>query len=46
MIPYYSDVLKTIEDSLESIPTDLYEQIINECVRTLEDGGKIIASGL
>ena len=46
MIPYYCDVLKTIEDSLESIPIDLYEQIIDECVQTLRDGGKIIASGL
>ncbi len=46
MIDYYKDVLKTIEDSLESIPVELYEQIINECVETLRNGGKIIASGL
>lgn len=46
MIDYYSDVLNTIKDSLESIPVDLYEQIITECVETLNNGGKIIASGL
>ncbi len=46
MIDYYKDVLNTIEDSLESIPVDLYEQIITECVETLKNGGKIIASGL
>ncbi len=38
--------MKTIEDSLESIDEKLYEQIIEECVDTLKNGGKIIASGL
>ena len=46
MISYYGDVLKVLQDSLESIPTDTYEQLINECVETLKNGGKIIASGL
>lgn len=46
MIKYYEDVIKVIEDSLESIPTEIYEQIISECVETLNNGGKIIASGL
>lgn len=46
MIEYYEGVLETIKDSIESIPVDVYEQIIDECVSTLKDGGKIIASGL
>lgn len=46
MIKYYEGVLETIKDSIESIPEDIYEQIINECVETLKNGGKIIASGL
>ena len=46
MIPYYESVLEVIKDSLESIPTDVYEQVISECVDTLKNGGKIIASGL
>ena len=46
MIAYYDEVLKVIQDSLESIPVDIYEQIISECVETLKNGGKIIASGL
>lgn len=46
MIAYYKDVMNTIEDSLESIDEKLYEQIIEECVDTLKNGGKIIASGL
>lgn len=46
MIKYYEDVMKVIEDSLESIPTNVYEKIITECVDTINNGGKIIASGL
>lgn len=46
MIEYYKGVLDTIKDSIESIPEDTYEQIIDECVNTLKNGGKIIASGL
>ncbi len=43
---YYRDVLKVIEDSLESIDSAIYEQIISESVEVLKSGGKIIASGL
>lgn len=46
MIEYYNEVLNVIQDSLESIPIDIYEQIITECVDVLNNGGKIIASGL
>lgn len=46
MIAYYENVMEVIGDSLESIPVDTYEQIIEECVETLKNGGKIIASGL
>jgi len=46
MIEYYKEVMCTIEDSLESIDENLYEQIIEESVDTLKNGGKIIASGL
>ena len=46
MIDYYKRVLKVLTDSMESIPTEIYQQLINECVSTLNKGGKIIASGL
>lgn len=46
MIEYYREVMETIEDSLESIPTDMYGQLVDECENTLRNGGKIIASGL
>lgn len=46
MITYYEAVLNVIRDSLESIPSDTYEQMINESVEVLKNDGKIIASGL
>ena len=46
MIAYYEEVLDVIKDSIESIPTEIYEQIINESVDVLKNRGKVIASGL
>ena len=46
MITYYEGVIDTIKDSIESIPEDKYQQIIDECVESIKNGGKIIASGL
>lgn len=46
MIAYYANVLEVLNDSLESISVEIYEQLIKECVQVLRSGGKIIASGL
>jgi len=46
MTGYYGEVMKVIEDSVESMNLAVYEQIINESIETLKCGGKIIASGL
>ncbi len=46
MIGYYENVLEVIRKSMDSIPEDLYEKLLDECVDTLKKGGKIIASGL
>lgn len=46
MIAYYEEVMKVVEDSLESVPVDIYEKLIDESVEVLKKGGKIIASGL
>lgn len=46
MIAYYETVMDVIKDSLESISVNLYEQVICECLEVLNNGGKIIASGL
>ena len=46
MISYYREIMTVINDALESIPADLYEQILEESVQVIKNGGKIIASGL
>lgn len=46
MIAYYENVIEVIKNSIESIPDEQYEQLLDECVKTLRNGGKIIASGL
>lgn len=46
MTGYYGEVMKVIEDSVESMDLATYEQIINESVEVLKSGGKVIASGL
>ncbi len=46
MLEYYSDVLKTLEEAMDSIDEVQYQKILDECEETLKNGGKIIASGL
>ena len=43
---YFEDVLSVIKESIESVDENVYKDLIDECVRTLKNGGKIIASGL
>lgn len=46
MITYYEETIEVIRDALESIPVKDYEKLLGECVDVLNNGGKIIASGL
>lgn len=46
MKQYYKNVLHTIEDAINSIDESLYNELLDECEKTLTGGGKIIASGL
>ena len=46
MLEYYSEVLETIKEAMESIDEKQYQEIVDECEETLRKGGKIIASGL
>ena len=46
MIPYYEETINILKDSLESISVENYNNVIEECVSVLNNGGKIIASGL
>ena len=43
---YYEDVLNVIRNSIESVDEFVYKDLIEQCVKTLKQGGKIIASGL
>lgn len=46
MIEYFRNVLDAIQKSIDSMEPTVYEQLIAECVDTIQSGGKIIASGL
>lgn len=46
MIAYYENVLKVIRESIDSIDVEEYEKLVFQCVETVKQGGKVIASGL
>ena len=46
MIKYYEDVLAVLRDSVNSMDDTVYERLIRQCVETIRNGGKIVASGL
>lgn len=46
MIEYYSDLIRIITNSMESLDEDMYNSLVEQCVDTIQKGGKIIASGL
>lgn len=46
MIEYYNNILKTINNSLESINEFEFNNLLNDCYATIKNGGKLIFSGL
>ncbi len=46
MIKYFESVLRTLENSLNSLNEERFKQLINESVETIENGKKIVVSGL
>ncbi|MBE5926115.1 MAG: SIS domain-containing protein [Lachnospiraceae bacterium] len=46
MIKYFEDTIRTIENSLESVSEEQFNRLVEDSVKTLETGHKIIASGL
>ncbi len=46
MISYYENVMKTLKKSVESMDEDIYYSLVDQCVECIENGGKVIASGL
>lgn len=46
MNAYFKDKLKTIADSIGSIDTTVFEELLQQCYLTVSNGGKLIFSGL
>ncbi len=46
MLTYFRDIMKTCGESLESLDEEIFEKLLDNCVKCIDNGGKIIASGL
>lgn len=46
MIAYYDNVINVLREAIDSIDEYQYVELVEQCIDTLEKGGKIIASGL
>lgn len=46
MIDYYDNVLLVLRDAINSINENKYKELVDQCIQTVRNGGKIIASGL
>ena len=44
MIAYYENVIEVIKNSIESIPDEQYEQLLDECVKTLKENEAVWTS--
>lgn len=46
MLTYFDDILNTIESSIHSLDIDIFNTLVDHCIKCIDSGGKIIASGL
>lgn len=46
MLPYFSDLIRILSESIESIDENAFNRLIDETTDTLKNGNKIIVSGL
>lgn len=46
MKDYFRNVLKSIESSLEDLDETIFDELVNDSIKTLQNGNKIVASGL
>ena len=46
MIKYFESLLKIIDKSIHSLDENQYKKLVNDCVKTIDNGNKIIVSGL
>lgn len=46
MEKYFENTLRILSDAIKSVDTQVFEQLVEECYKTLKTGHKVIASGL
>lgn len=46
MKTYFKNVMETLQHSVESMDVEVFEQLVTECQKVIESGGKVIVSGL
>ena len=46
MEKYFENTLRILSDAIRSVDTKVFEQLVEECYKTLKSGHKVIASGL
>lgn len=46
MKAYFRNVMDTLQHSVESMDVEVFEQLVAECQKVIESGGKVIVSGL
>ncbi len=46
MLTYFKDIMKTCGESLESLDEEVFGELLEQCIKCINNGGKIIASGL
>lgn len=46
MTQYFQEIVKTVNDSVSSLDTAVFNQLVEECLAALAEGHKIIVSGL
>lgn len=46
MIEYFNENMKILEKSIDSLSQEVWDEVVEQCVEVIKNGGKIIASGL
>ena len=46
ILPYFDSTLQVIRNSFLSLKPEMWENLVQSCMRVIKNGGKIIASGL
>ena len=46
MYKYFKEMIRILDDSLASIDENKFTELIDDCVKTLRNGGRIVVSGL